>query len=418
MGVIARGQVTLAAVNDGKGIKTMTEYYALSASSTVPPTEGWGTEKPTRPRNRFLWMKIVTVYTDNTSTATDPLCVTGETGNTGMPGLPAPSFSWLEEWDNNKTVIGTDKLISPKLFSGTKDSNNKLTGVAVGREVVSVGSLKKSGVFGIKDGEIKFSLDAETGDAVINDAELNDCVVNGSLRSPFTTVEKMFDTGFTDNVALCNTSGVWTTVYHLPWDISQSGRRIVLVNYKWHDGSVNSNSTEFAKLVSPEGKYFFVDGKEVGEYNMTRESVELLGYGSSQEFYGWIVLSRTGFPSLYSDQSIYPVVEISKYRRGPGGPKSYVKWSNYLLEQTFTTTLNANSSKTVNFPVAYTWTDQDIKPAVFYSVLPKASGTFYSRIAVTASTWTYVTFYNYDGVSVDLRCYARGYSTSGKMYYE
>ena len=163
MAIIARGQVTLAAVNDGKGIRTMTENYALSASSTVPPTEGWSTEKPARPRNRFLWMKIITVYTDNTSTATEPICITGDTGNTGLPGLPAPSFPWLEEWDNNKTVIGTDKLISPKLFSGTKDSSNKLTGVAVGREVVSVGSLKKSGVFGIKDGKIKFSLDADTG---------------------------------------------------------------------------------------------------------------------------------------------------------------------------------------------------------------------------------------------------------------
>lgn len=393
----------------------MSEYYARSSSSTLPPSDGWGVEKPTRPRGKFLWFKIITGYSDGSSSVTDPICITGDKGDVG---LPAPYFPWLEDWDNNKTTVGAESLISPKLFSGTKNGNGTLTGVAVGREVIEIGGSKKSGVFGIKDGELKFSLDAETGNARMNEAILNDCVVNGSSRSPFSTVEKMFDTGFTDNVALCNTSGAWSSVYHLPWDVKQSGRRVTLVNYQWCGNGMCSAATEHANLVSPEGKYFFIDGKEVTEYRMVRESVELLGYGSPEEFYGWIVLSRTGLPSIHTDQYIYPTVEVAKYWSGPSGPKSYVKWSNKLLEQTFVANISANSSRTYNFSTAYSQVHQDHKPAVFYSVIPRASGTFYARIAVTDSTFTSVTFYNYDSVPVELRCYVRGYSHSGKIYYE
>mgnify|MGYP000918766070 CR=1 FL=1 len=90
---------------------------------------------------------------------------TNLTGPPGADGVDANLLPWVQDYDNNKTLIDGEYVISPKMFSGTKDAaTNKLTGVAFGRGVVSVNGVKKTGVFGVKNGEITFNLDSETGD--------------------------------------------------------------------------------------------------------------------------------------------------------------------------------------------------------------------------------------------------------------
>lgn len=90
---------------------------------------------------------------------------TGATGPPGADGADANLLPWVQDYDNNKTLIDGEYVVSPKMFSGTKDvETNKLTGVAFGRGVVSVNGVKKTGVFGVKNGEITFNLDSETGD--------------------------------------------------------------------------------------------------------------------------------------------------------------------------------------------------------------------------------------------------------------
>lgn len=85
-------------------------------------------------------------------------------------GQDANLLPWIEEWNSpdNQTEIGGEYVISPKMFSGTKGSNGKLTGVAFGRGVVIIVEdgveKKKTGIFGLKDGNITFSID-ENGDA-------------------------------------------------------------------------------------------------------------------------------------------------------------------------------------------------------------------------------------------------------------
>lgn len=89
----------------------------------------------------------------------------GDPGDPGIPGTDANLLPWVQDYDNNKTLIDGEYVVSPKMFSGTKDvATNQLTGVALGRGVVSVNGVKKTGVFGVKNGEITFSLDSETGD--------------------------------------------------------------------------------------------------------------------------------------------------------------------------------------------------------------------------------------------------------------
>lgn len=99
----------------------------------------------------------------------------GEQGEPGEKGEDANLLSWVKEWDEGKTQIGSEYLISPKIFSGQNTGTADepvLTGVAIGKNVCEINGVKKSGVWGLKDGKVTFSIDAETGDAMYR-GELN-----------------------------------------------------------------------------------------------------------------------------------------------------------------------------------------------------------------------------------------------------
>lgn len=88
----------------------------------------------------------------------------GAQGVPGKNGTDANLLPWVNEWNNNKTQISGEAIISPKMFSGTSDTDTgKLTGVAIGREVITVEGVKKTGIFGLKEDKMTFSLDAQTG---------------------------------------------------------------------------------------------------------------------------------------------------------------------------------------------------------------------------------------------------------------
>lgn len=114
--------------------------------------------------------------------------------------------------------------------------------------------------------------------------------VSGGIRSPFTYVEQTFNNDLSDNIAIYSISS-FDSVYTIPWDASQSGRRILVANYKWRNNE--QSSAGYVRINAPDGKYFFEDGKTKPAIRMSREIVELVGYGDSSNFYGWIVLSRT-----------------------------------------------------------------------------------------------------------------------------
>lgn len=112
--------------------------------------------------------------------------------------------------------------------------------------------------------------------------------VIGSLRNPFTYASDSIDTNYSDNVAMISYSGGWLTSYSVPWDVSQSGRKLSIVNYRW--GSETAQGQ--ASIPAPSGKYFFEDGLQKSELKISREIIGLIGYGTSTEFYGWIVINR------------------------------------------------------------------------------------------------------------------------------
>ena len=78
----------------GKGIKSVTEYYLASASSSgvVSSTDGWTTTMQTlTATNKYLWNYELITYTDNTTSTIAPVIigVYGDNGATGAAGADA-----------------------------------------------------------------------------------------------------------------------------------------------------------------------------------------------------------------------------------------------------------------------------------------------------------------------------------------
>lgn len=128
--------------------------------------------------------------------------------------------------------------------------------------------------------------------AVFEGGTFTDVLLQGSLRNPFVQETDSIVVGGKqsthDNVATISVGGGWITNGNLEWDVKQSGRRMCITNYRW--GSQYSQGT--IEYTAPTGKYFYENGISKNYLRLSRECVELIGYGASTQFYGWIVLNR------------------------------------------------------------------------------------------------------------------------------
>lgn len=128
--------------------------------------------------------------------------------------------------------------------------------------------------------------------AVFEGGTFTDVLLQGSLRNPFVQETDSIVVGSKqsthDNVATISVGGGWVTSGNLEWDVKQSGRRMCITNYRW--GSQYSEGT--IEYTAPTGKYFYENGRSKDYLKLSRECVELIGYGTSTQFYGWIVLNR------------------------------------------------------------------------------------------------------------------------------
>lgn len=140
-----------------------------------------------------------------------------------------------------------------------------------------------------KNGLVKIKEDGtiEASAGIITD------VTTKRLRNPFTEVVDSFTTVDDDTIH----SGYLSShlVATLGWDVKQSGRRLVLV------GSFSIGAAS--------GKYFYENGRQFTNLQTSYEVTELLGWGTSSNFYGWIILSRTLFRTNRSfGRTITPLV--------------------------------------------------------------------------------------------------------------
>lgn len=85
--------VKVANGDDGRGIfGTPVATYAQSTSGTIPPTT-WSADRPNVPAGQYLWTRVVTTYTDNTTSETQTPTLMGKPGDPGL-GIKDKSISY------------------------------------------------------------------------------------------------------------------------------------------------------------------------------------------------------------------------------------------------------------------------------------------------------------------------------------
>lgn len=70
----------------GKGVKSIVEQYYKSTSATAMSGGSWSTTYPGWENSKYIWTRSVITYTDNTTSTTTAVCVTGSKGDTGATG--------------------------------------------------------------------------------------------------------------------------------------------------------------------------------------------------------------------------------------------------------------------------------------------------------------------------------------------
>ncbi len=94
---------------------------------------------------------------------------------------------WLIGWDTNKVQIGSEYMISPKLFTGKNTGTAEepiLTGIVQGDKCITIDGVERSGIFALVDNEIMFELDPENGKYKFNGEVNATSGVFKNIKSP------------------------------------------------------------------------------------------------------------------------------------------------------------------------------------------------------------------------------------------
>lgn len=183
----SRQSYVISTDKDGKihsAVTTNTTISVLKGSTPVTPTIGVlptvaGCTLSKNGATVTIVFNVGTSLAEN-GTINIPVIVEGKSftvsisyakARTGANGVDSNMLDWVKDWNNNKTQINENSVITPKIFAGTKNSNGTLTGVTMGKFSLSV--LNSSGVvttetingiYGFKDGYKTFYVN-NTGDA-------------------------------------------------------------------------------------------------------------------------------------------------------------------------------------------------------------------------------------------------------------
>lgn len=121
---------TGASGEDGKGITKTEVFYYLSTSNTTQSGGSWDTTVPAWVDGKYYWQKFKYTYTDNTTSESAPVCVTGGKGSDGQNGTGIESMttefylsdsketqtggSWVTEmptWSSGKYLWTRQKIV-------------------------------------------------------------------------------------------------------------------------------------------------------------------------------------------------------------------------------------------------------------------------------------------------------------------
>ena len=210
--LIARGQATILVQKDSYTIhQSVSEYIfpannngalsqAVTFSSTIKVTLGddnltnFTIGAVTKPAgfsaitvnntNKTVTYSVAagTTTMADSGLVTIPVTIAGQTytiafsyakAKTGAAGVDSNMLDWVSDWNSAKTVLGSQSVITPKLFAGTKNANGTITGIAIGKFPLStvnasgaVATETINGIYGFKDGYKTFAIDT-TGSVLL-----------------------------------------------------------------------------------------------------------------------------------------------------------------------------------------------------------------------------------------------------------
>lgn len=161
-------------------------------------------------------------------------------------------------------------------------------------------------------------IDNETGQvsAALIDAKkvvaegiaVQDLVITGSSRSPFSQASAGKDMSYSDNVFLQGNNDLVNS-YSLVWDTTQSGRLVRLANYNW-SGNTTSG---YGKVKAPDANhFFFINGEKRSQlYIDEQEMVELLGIGDKTNFIRWAVINKVWLNNYLNGMNV-PILVMGR----------------------------------------------------------------------------------------------------------
>lgn len=162
----------------------------------------------------------------------------------------------------------------------------------------------------VADGIQGNTIDAKN--ATISNLRVNNVLLSGSLRSPFTVVGDSFTIDYSDNAVMQVDNDGYPVVYSIPWNVEQAGRRICILSNLWGGEQVTGGSVSISipDAAKDAGCRFFENGVAKTELNFSTEVLELMAYGDisartesdtkSHYLYGWIVLNRIDLMTNFS----------------------------------------------------------------------------------------------------------------------
>lgn len=132
---------------NGVGISSIVEQYYLSTSQTALSGGSWSTTVPTWQQGKYIWTRSVITYTDNTTTTTNGICVSGskgDKGETGTNGINGTS-PVLVTISGQQSMKYLDKTSAPTPSTITLTANVMEGNVAVSSGITYVWQYKNSG---------------------------------------------------------------------------------------------------------------------------------------------------------------------------------------------------------------------------------------------------------------------------------
>lgn len=191
----------------------------------------------------------------------------------------------------NEVVIKGDKV---KVLNGN-DVAVMFEGGKLNAKLINAKNVVADGIQGN-------TIDAKN--ATISNLNVNNVLLSGSLRSPFTLVGDSFTTDYSDNAVMQVDNDGYSWAYSIPWNVEQAGRRICILSNLWGGKQITSSSASISVPDDAQkaGCRFFENGIAKTKLDFSTEVLELMAYGDisartendtkSHYLYGWIVLNR------------------------------------------------------------------------------------------------------------------------------